>query len=172
MTNEEEPVLNKDNNLLSDISVSDTRAILFGTFGSFSINLNCLSWIVLLKSCFSFISFIDQDISLTLDKDFDSSFNVPELPTRPIDVLLDSLPLSNSQFESEDSQKSPIDDETQNSISEDTHQPAHEERTVWERVMDFDNKQVDRHNLYNQLRIFLERFHNYFRYKFRFIIFI
>ena len=50
MINEEDPVLtvlNKDNNLqelLSDISVSDTRAILLGTLGIvLNVYLNCLS---------------------------------------------------------------------------------------------------------------------------------
>ena len=94
--------------------------------------------------------FIDQDISFNSNKDFGCSFHIPELPTRPIDVLLDSLPIPNPQFilkQPKDSQKSSIDDdETQSSIStqisENSYHSVPEEKSIWEEVMNFDQKQV------------------------------
>jgi len=85
-----------------------------------------------------------------LDKEFDPSFNIPELSSRPIDVLLDSLPSPNSPFiykQPKDSQNSYInDDEIQSSISTQISESTYsvsEEKTVWEDVMDFDKKQVN-----------------------------
>jgi len=55
-----------------------------------------------------------------LDEDFDPLFNIPELPSRPVDVLLNSFPDPNSPFiykQSKDSQNSFINEETQSSVS-------------------------------------------------------
>ncbi|GBC07609.1 hypothetical protein RclHR1_07570005 [Rhizophagus clarus] len=123
MISESDLLLNKDNNLqelFSEISVPDTRSILFGT--------------------------LDQDNNFNLNKDFDCSFRIPDLPTRPIDVLLDSLPIPNPQFilnQSKDSQKSSIDDdETQSFISTQISEDSiPEEKSIWDNVMNFDKKQ-------------------------------
>ncbi|RIA91282.1 Spc98 family-domain-containing protein [Glomus cerebriforme] len=112
MINEGELLLNEES--LPEISVPDTRAILFGI--------------------------LDQDISLNLDKD---SFHIPELPIRPIDVLLDSLPVPNPQFifkQPKDSRKSSIDDEETESTQASDHLVP-EEKTIWERVTNLDKKQ-------------------------------
>jgi hypothetical protein len=69
------------------------------------------------------------------------------LPTRPIDVLLDSLPIPNSQFtlnQPKDSRKSSIDDdETQSFVSTQiSEESVPEEKSIWDKVMNFDKKQV------------------------------
>ncbi|CAB5214383.1 unnamed protein product [Rhizophagus irregularis] len=166
MISEGDLLLNKDNNLqdlLSEISVSDTRSILFGT--------------------------LDQDISFNLNKDFDCSFRIPELPTRPIDVLLDSLPIPNSQFilnQSKDSPKSSIDDdETQSFISTQISEVSvPEEKSIWDKVMNFDKKQGQmlswestgtlklKHNLTSpyllesDISVFESVYHNYFHHSY------
>ncbi|CAG8514908.1 2220_t:CDS:2 [Funneliformis caledonium] len=131
MINEEDLLIN-DNSLQKlfsseklENSVSDIRAILCGTLSTF-----------------------DQDLSLNLNKGFDPLFHLPELPSKPIDVLLNSLPSTNSQFihkQTKSSENLGIDDdETQCSIStqmsESTYNSVSENKTVWEKAMDFDKK--------------------------------